>query len=170
MLHDRTADRIVDALTRIPNVSATIAPFDVQGALRRRARSVTASIGRAVPSARAGEAPKAKAPAAEGEGDRAAAGHGAPRGGRPPPAGRVGGRVRTVQVQPLAGVPTFECTLVDATGALTIVFLGRRSVAGITPGRYLRAEGTVGSHRGRLAILNPSYELLSSQAGAAATG
>ena len=61
-------------------------------------------------------------------------------------------------------MPTFECTLVDATGALTIVFLGRRSVAGITPGRYLRVEGTVGSHRGRLAILNPSYELLASQA------
>ena len=171
LLHDRTADRIVDALTRIPNVSATIAPFDVQGALRRRARSVTASISRAVPSARVGEAPKEKAPAATKEKETV----------RLPgtvPLGEVvhrqravvGGRVRTVQVQPLAGVPTFECTLVDATGALTIVFLGRRSVVGITPGRYLRAEGTVGSHRGRLAILNPSYELLTSQAGAAATG
>jgi hypothetical protein len=73
---------------------------------------------------------------------------------------KVAGRIRTVRVQPRVGVPTLECTLVDDTGGITLVFLGRRKVAGITCGRRLLAEGTVGEHHGRLAILNPMYELL----------
>jgi RecG-like helicase len=72
----------------------------------------------------------------------------------------VAGRVRNVRVQPWAGVPTFECTLVDATGALTIVFLGRRGVAGVEPGVKLLAEGAIGNYQGRLAMLNPRYEFL----------
>ncbi len=73
---------------------------------------------------------------------------------------RFAGRVRSVRVQPWSGVPTLECTLVDETGAVNIVFLGRRSVPGIEPGARLTAEGMVGKHGGRLAVINPSYELL----------
>jgi RecG-like helicase len=73
---------------------------------------------------------------------------------------KVAGRVRSVRVQPRVGVATLECTLIDETGGLTLVFLGRRKVPGITCGRRLVAEGTVGEHHGRLAILNPLYELL----------
>jgi hypothetical protein len=40
------------------------------------------------------------------------------------------------------------------------VFLGRRSVPGIEPGIRLSAEGMVGRHNGRLAVLNPVYEIL----------
>ena len=47
---------------------------------------------------------------------------------------RVTGRVRSVRVQPRAGVPTLECTLVDPTDGIGVVFLGRRRVAGIHPG------------------------------------
>jgi hypothetical protein len=80
---------------------------------------------------------------------------------------KVAGRIRTVRVQPRVGVPTLECTLVDDTGGITLVFLGRRKLAGITCGRHLVAEGTVGEHHGRLAILNPVYELLGDEQGAA---
>ncbi len=73
---------------------------------------------------------------------------------------RVSGRVHAVRVQPWAGVPAFEATLVDAEyGAITAVFFGRRSVAGIEPGTEMTIEGAVGSHKGRLAILNPNYEI-----------
>src|SRR5205807_2054879 len=54
---------------------------------------------------------------------------------------RVAGRVRSMRIQPWAGVPTLECTLVDATGGLAVVFLGRRQVAGIHPGTCLTVEG-----------------------------
>jgi hypothetical protein len=80
---------------------------------------------------------------------------------------KVTGRIRTVRVQPRVGVPTLECTLVDDTGGIILVFLGRRKLAGITCGRRLVAEGTVGEHHGRLAILNPLYELLGDEQDAA---
>jgi hypothetical protein len=64
-------------------------------------------------------------------------------------------------VQPSGGVPTLECVISDATGSMSVVFLGRRQIAGLEIGRRLIAEGMVGSHGGRLAILNPVYELLS---------
>ncbi len=73
---------------------------------------------------------------------------------------RVEGRVRSVRVQPRVGVPTLECTIVDATGGIGVVFLGRRRVAGIRPGSRLVVEGMAGEHHGRLAILNPIYELV----------
>jgi hypothetical protein len=41
------------------------------------------------------------------------------------------------------------------------VFLGRREVAGIRNGTQLIVEGVIGDRRGRLAMLNPTYELLS---------
>jgi len=56
-------------------------------------------------------------------------------------------------------VPTLECSLVDETGGIEVVFLGRREVAGIRPGCHLVAQGILGAHHGRLALLNPSYEL-----------
>lgn len=71
---------------------------------------------------------------------------------------RVSGRVRSVRVQPWSGVASLECTLRDATGGLVLVFLGRREVAGMRPGVHLQAEGMIGEHNGRLAILNPDYE------------
>ncbi len=71
---------------------------------------------------------------------------------------RVSGRVRSVRVQPWSGVASLECTLRDTTGGLVLVFLGRREIAGMRPGVHLQAEGMIGEHNGRLAILNPEYE------------
>ena len=73
---------------------------------------------------------------------------------------RLTGRVRSVKVQPLRGTPTFELTLVDDSGALSVVFFGRRSIAGVGPGVVLTVEGAVGEHQGRLAMLNPAYEIV----------
>jgi hypothetical protein len=74
---------------------------------------------------------------------------------------RVAGRVRAMRVQPLGGVPSLECTVVDSSGeALLVVFLGRRSIAGVRTGSQLLVEGMVGKHHGKLAMINPIYELL----------
>lgn len=73
---------------------------------------------------------------------------------------KVAGRVRSLRIQPWAGVPTLECTLVDASGGINVVFLGRRRIPGIHPGTRMVVEGMVGGHDGRLAILNPDYRLL----------
>jgi hypothetical protein len=60
--------------------------------------------------------------------------------------------------------------LVDDTGAISIVFLGRRAIAGIDVGARLRVEGTAGESHGRLALLNPVYELVSRENGTMARG
>ena len=73
---------------------------------------------------------------------------------------RVGGRVRSMRVQPWGGVPTLECTLVDESGGLIAVFVGRRAVRGLELGRRMVVDGIVGDRRGHVAMLNPQYELL----------
>ena len=73
---------------------------------------------------------------------------------------RIRGRIRSLRVQPWANVATLECVVVDDTGGLLLVFLGRRRVAGIELGRRVIAEGMVGNQRGYLAILNPEIQLL----------
>jgi len=75
---------------------------------------------------------------------------------------RVAGRVRSLRVRPWGDAPTLECVLLDDTGGLIVVFLGRRKVAGIRPGTRLVVEGTVGSHDGHPAIVNPEYDFLDS--------
>ena len=72
---------------------------------------------------------------------------------------RVSGRVRSVRVHPWGGVVSTELVLVDDTGGLFVVFLGRRRIAGVRPGTRMTVEGMVGEHDGRPAILNPDYEL-----------
>jgi RecG-like helicase len=72
---------------------------------------------------------------------------------------KVQGRVRSLRIQPWAGVASLEATMVDDTGGITVVFLGRREIAGIHCGSRLVVEGMAGAHRGRLAMLNPEYQL-----------
>jgi len=72
----------------------------------------------------------------------------------------VAGRVRSVRVAPLHDSPTLELVLIDDTGAISVVFLGRRALAGVEVGTEMRVEGMVGVHKTRLAILNPTYQLL----------
>ena len=72
---------------------------------------------------------------------------------------RVHGRVQALRVEPMAGSPTMECTLVDETGGVSIVFFGRRHIDGVEIGSVLTATGMAIEHRGRLAIVNPIYEL-----------
>ena len=73
---------------------------------------------------------------------------------------RVRGRVHSMRVQPWADVASLECVVLDDTGGILLVFLGRRKIPGIELGREIVAEGMVGQSRGYLAILNPSVELI----------
>jgi hypothetical protein len=73
---------------------------------------------------------------------------------------RVRGTIRSIRVQPWADVASLECVVVDDTGGILLVFLGRRKVAGVELGRVIVAEGMVGQSRGYLAVLSPDIELL----------
>ncbi|GAA0411093.1 OB-fold nucleic acid binding domain-containing protein [Streptomyces luteireticuli] len=72
---------------------------------------------------------------------------------------KVTGTLRTVTLRPRAGVPALEAELFDGSAALDVVWLGRRSIAGIEPGRKLIASGRISMSRGRRVLFNPRYEL-----------
>lgn len=73
---------------------------------------------------------------------------------------RLRGTLRTVTLRPRGGVPALEAELFDGSGVLTVVWLGRRRIAGITPGRSLQVQGRIGRHEGVRIMFNPRYELI----------
>ncbi len=168
-LHDQTADQIVDVVSQLSHVNATIVPFLVAPGIDQQRGGETA-----------GRRPGGGGSTAAGTGR---GGGGSSRGAAPAKApgdvpevagttpiaaltwrarARVAGRVKTLRVQPWVQAPSLECVVVDGSGhAITLVFLGRRSISGLRSGSVLVAEGMVGKHRHKLAIINPTYELLS---------
>jgi len=71
----------------------------------------------------------------------------------------VTGRLRTVVYTPRTNLPTLEADLYDGSDVVTLVWLGRRQIAGIEPGRALTARGRVAIRDHRNVIYNPYYEL-----------
>ena len=57
------------------------------------------------------------------------------------------------------GTTSFECTLDDGTGKIALVFLGRRTVAGLSVGARCTVEGTAKIEGGRLVVWNPLYRI-----------
>jgi hypothetical protein len=74
---------------------------------------------------------------------------------------RVGGEVRAVRIVPRAGAPALEVTVTDGRGSVVGVFLGRRKIAGLSPGRKVMLTGMAAKHGNRYQLVNPVYELLS---------
>ena len=188
LLHDHTADDIARATSKLPRVVATAVPFDVAGLIERR--QAAASITPAAPApdlTPATTAPATRAPAPR-TGTRTGTGmrpgstttvadprspgvlvaSGSRRAPGSTPIGQLAwrqraagqGQVRSVRMAPLSGSPSVEIELWDETGGVTLVFYGRRAVAGVAAGSRLAAEGMVGERSGRLAICNPLYRLL----------
>jgi hypothetical protein len=72
----------------------------------------------------------------------------------------VCGTLRSVRMCPTETSCTLEAELCDGTGTVLLVWLGRRRVPGLEPGRSLRVHGTVTDRDGVRVIYNPRYELL----------
>lgn len=69
------------------------------------------------------------------------------------------GRLRSVELCPREAVATLEAELFDGTEGVTLVWLGRRRIPGIEPGRTIRASGRMSVRDGRKVLYNPIYEL-----------
>ena len=72
---------------------------------------------------------------------------------------RVAGQIKSVTLKPVGGAPALEAEVSDGENVVTLVFLGRRSIAGIEPGRVLVARGRIRQDDGRALIFNPMYDL-----------
>jgi amino acid transporter len=186
LLHDRTADKMAAAISRIPHAVATIVPFDVNsrveslsskalaGKAAGGADSATAVAaasadgtgpeGAAVIPERADEPlpEEATAPAHAGPYERPAPGRGVtPIGSLTKPGRAIAeGRVHTVEIRPVEHNTVLACDVEDSTGQLTALFYGRSNIAGLRPGSRVRLRGQVGIREGRPVMINPAYELL----------
>jgi len=150
LLHDRTADRLAAVVGRLPHANATIVPFQLTK-MRPSRKSAKANL-KGPPKKRAREVERSE--------DLVAVEGVIPIGQiQWRHKARIAGRVTSVEVQPWRGAQVLSCTLVDRSGSVTLVFT-RRDVPGIETGAQIVAEGTVGEHEGRLALLNPIHEVL----------
>lgn len=163
LLHDRTADRLAAIVGRLPHANATVVPFQLSSRASRKARSTVKGEGqeaadnaalkrgKAKRRGRDGDAPEISVPVVEGA---------LPMGDiQWRQRAKIAGRVTSVEVQPWRGSQVLSCTVADKTGTMTLVFT-RRDVPGVETGAVLVAEGTVGEHDGRLAMLNPLHEVV----------
>ena len=73
---------------------------------------------------------------------------------------RATGVLRSVVFRPRSDTQALEADLYDGSGSLALVWLGRRAIGGIEPGRRLIVEGMVSVNNTRLTMFNPRYELL----------
>lgn len=72
----------------------------------------------------------------------------------------TGGEVRSVRIVPRAGAAALEVTISDGTASATAVFLGRRKIAGMAPGRRVALQGMVARDGKQLLLYNPDYTFL----------
>jgi amino acid transporter len=71
----------------------------------------------------------------------------------------VTGTLRTVTLRPRGTSLTMEADLWDGTGTVKLVWLGRREIRGIRPGRRIIAHGRIAMTNDDRVMYNPSYEL-----------
>jgi RecG-like helicase len=73
---------------------------------------------------------------------------------------RLAGVVRRITVHPEQGFEALEARLFDGTGEMSVVWMGRRSIPGLTLGTRVVVEGVVGEQRSVKRMVNPSFEFV----------
>ena len=77
----------------------------------------------------------------------------------------VAGPLRSVTPKPAESLPSVEAEIYDGSGRVVLVWMGRRHIAGIEPGRVLVATGRMNLIDGQRVIYNPRYSLRAIAAG-----
>ena len=76
----------------------------------------------------------------------------------------VVGEISSVRIVPHDGSPWLEATISDGQDSIIAMWTGRRSIAGVSPGKRLVISGRAMPIRPggkRMKLMNPTYELLS---------
>ncbi|WCC80782.1 OB-fold nucleic acid binding domain-containing protein [Cutibacterium equinum] len=70
------------------------------------------------------------------------------------------GRIEVLTLNPRGTNCWLEAELRDGTGAVTLIWMGRRRIAGLRAGRRISVEGMITEADGRRVIYNPRYTVL----------
>lgn len=73
----------------------------------------------------------------------------------------VRGTISSVTVNKQGGAGWLEAEVSDGTGAVTVIWMGRRTIPGIAVGHIVKIVGRLAKRGDGLVIYNPEYELLS---------
>jgi amino acid transporter len=158
-LHNQSALRLKARLLLEPGVIVASVPYQLASAVRTATAADPLAAPRLLASREALHAAEVRHQVSELPADR--------DGGRPVPIADsrhretvdIAGTLRTVTLRPRGSTPTMEAELWDGTGKVTLVWLGRRDIPGIEPGRKLVVHGRMTTLKGERAIYNPRYEL-----------
>ncbi len=71
---------------------------------------------------------------------------------------RVAGVVKRITVRPIEGFESLEALISDGTGEMSVIWMGRRTIPGLTLGTRLIVEGVVGELRQGRRMVNPSFD------------
>ena len=167
-LHNQSALRLKARLLLERGVVVASVPYQLQSAARAAKTPDPLMGGRLIPGKL-----EPKQPAGDREKQHAAeiqqevASLTGPGGGRVLPISEtqqrqrveLGGMLRAVTLRPSGGSLSMEAELWDGTGKVTLVWLGRRKIGGIEPGRRIVVHGRLTSRNGEPTIFNPTYEL-----------
>ena len=181
LLHDRTADKIAAAVSRIPRSAATIVPYDVPSrvavlqakqASAKAAKSDGADVTAPAPARAEDLAATAQELARESD---VVTAHSVPRhsgnGAARPGVAMIGtvtggkvtveGKVRVVEIRPVEQNSVLAIEINDSTGNLTAMFYGRSHIPGVICGARVRFTGSARIRGGQPVMINPAYELVS---------
>ncbi|WP_027944451.1 APC family permease [Amycolatopsis taiwanensis] len=167
LLHDRTADQIARAISRIPHAAATIVPFDVQAQLRQkfpelpeeRLSGAIERIAERVAFEEQADVAEYEQPVPDGRAVPVASLH-------PGRFATVEGRLREVTEQARDGLPILSGTLADNSGAVAVE-LPRAPGHPPEPGTLLRVHGLVvePADADMLAIVDARYTVVDEDTG-----
>jgi len=73
---------------------------------------------------------------------------------------RMRGTIAILSMKPRGGTPWLEAEFTDGSGTVTLIWMGRRAIPGITAGRELIVSGRVSFVDGERRLYNPFYELV----------
>ena len=72
---------------------------------------------------------------------------------------KIAGVIRRLTVLPMQDNESLEVVISDGTGEVSIQFMGRRAIRGLTLGTRVVVEGVIGEQHGRVLMMNPRLEL-----------
>lgn len=71
---------------------------------------------------------------------------------------KVAGVVRRITVIPAQGTESLQAQLADGTGEVVVVWMGRRSIPGLSLGTRVVVEGVLAEQRTGRRMVNPRFE------------
>ena len=73
---------------------------------------------------------------------------------------RIAGVIKRITVFPMQDSESLEALVSDGTGEVTVVFMGRRGIGGLSLGTRVVVEGVLGESHGVNRMINPRLEFV----------